>query len=458
MRHSLDAVSPEKIAIVGLGCRLPGGASDHRSFWRNLVNGKDCITDTPADRYDVRTLGSRDKAKPGRLVGGRGGYIDGVADFDPAFFGISPREAAHMDPQQRKLLEVAWEALEDGGQIPGDLAGTDVGVFIGAFTLDYKILQFADLSFETLAAHTATGTMMTMVSNRVSYCFDFRGPSLSIDTACSSSLVAVHLARQSLLRGESRIALAGGTLLHLTPQYTIAETKGGFLSPEGRSRPFDASANGYVRAEGVGVVVLKRLSDAVRDGDPIYAVIAGSGVNQDGRTNGITVPNADMQTSLIERVCAEAGVLPGSLQYIEAHGTSTPIGDPIEANALSRVLAIGRTPGERCYVGSVKTNIGHTESAAGVAGLIKTALALKHRIIPPHINFERINPAIDEAALSFEIPTEPTPWPRHTGPARAGSTRSGSVALTRTCSWRAHRRPQWIQSRCPCRRATPSCR
>uniref|UniRef100_A8M2E8 Amino acid adenylation domain n=3 Tax=Salinispora arenicola TaxID=168697 RepID=A8M2E8_SALAI len=420
MRHSLDAVSPEKIAIVGLGCRLPGGASDHRSFWRNLVNGKDCITDTPADRYDVRTLGSRDKAKPGRLVGGRGGYIDGVADFDPAFFGISPREAAHMDPQQRKLLEVAWEALEDGGQIPGDLAGTDVGVFIGAFTLDYKILQFADLSFETLAAHTATGTMMTMVSNRVSYCFDFRGPSLSIDTACSSSLVAVHLARQSLLRGESRIALAGGTLLHLTPQYTIAETKGGFLSPEGRSRPFDASANGYVRAEGVGVVVLKRLSDAVRDGDPIYAVIAGSGVNQDGRTNGITVPNADMQTSLIERVCAEAGVLPGSLQYIEAHGTSTPIGDPIEANALSRVLAIGRTPGERCYVGSVKTNIGHTESAAGVAGLIKTALALKHRIIPPHINFERINPAIDEASLSFEIPTEPTPWPRHTGPARAG--------------------------------------
>ncbi|MEV6343056.1 amino acid adenylation domain-containing protein [Actinoplanes sp. NPDC051851] len=420
MRHFLDTASPEKIAIVGIGCRLPGGASDHRSFWRNLVNGKDCITETPADRYDVRTLGSRDKAKPGRLVGGRGGYIDGVAEFDPAFFGISPREAEHMDPQQRKLLEVAWEALEDGGQIPGELAGTDVGVFIGAFTLDYKILQFADLSFETLAAHTATGTMMTMVSNRLSHCFDFRGPSLSIDTACSSSLVAVHLARQSLLRGESQIALAGGTLLHLTPQYTIAETKGGFLSPEGLSRTFDASANGYVRAEGVGVVALKRLSDAVRDGDPIYAVIASSGVNQDGRTNGITVPNADAQTSLIERVCAEAGVSPGSLQYIEAHGTSTPVGDPIEANALSRALAIGRTPGERCYVGSVKTNIGHTESAAGVAGLIKTALALKHRIIPPHINLDQVNPAIDEASLSFAIPTEPTPWPAHTGPARAG--------------------------------------
>ncbi|GAB7046310.1 non-ribosomal peptide synthetase/type I polyketide synthase [Catenuloplanes indicus] len=423
MSHSLDATSPEqaeKIAIVGIGCRLPGGASDHRSFWSNLIDGKDCITDTPADRYDVGTLGSRDKTKPGRLVGGRGGYIDGMAEFDPAFFGISPREAEHMDPQQRKLLEVAWEALEDGGQIPGELAGTDVGVFVGAFTLDYKILQFADLSFETLAAHTATGTMMTMVSNRISYCFDFRGPSLSIDTACSSSLVAVHLARQSLLRGESRVALAGGTLLHLTPQYTIAETKGGFLSPEGRSRTFDASANGYVRAEGVGVVVLKRLSDALRDGDPIHAVITGSGVNQDGHSNGITVPNADAQTALIERVCAEAGITPGNLQYIEAHGTSTPVGDPIEANALSRALSIGRAPGERCYVGSVKTNIGHTESAAGVAGLIKTALALKHRVIPPHINLERLNPAIDEASLSFEIPTAPVPWPAHTGPARAG--------------------------------------
>lgn len=245
-----NAASRDKIAIIGIGCRLPGSASDYRAFWQNLIDGKDCITRTPADRYDVTTLGSRDKSKPGRLVGGRGGYIDGFDEFDPAFFGISPREAEHMDPQQRKLLEVAWEALEDGGQRPTTLAGRDVGVFVGAFTLDYKIVQFADLSFETLAAHTATGTMMTMVSNRISYCFDFRGPSVSIDTACSSSLVAVHLACQSLLRGETSLALAGGTLLHMTPQYTIAETKGGFLSPEGRSRTFDASADGYVRAEG----------------------------------------------------------------------------------------------------------------------------------------------------------------------------------------------------------------
>ncbi|MFF9775843.1 amino acid adenylation domain-containing protein [Streptomyces sp. NPDC013978] len=417
-----DAVDTarEKIAIIGIGCRLPGGACDHRAFWQNLVDGKDCITPTPPSRYDVTTLSSRDRGKPGRLVGGRGGYIDGFDEFDPAFFGISGREADHMDPQQRKLLEVSWEALEDGGQKPAELAGCEVGVYIGAFTLDYKIVQFSDLSFETLAPHTATGTMMTMVSNRISHCFDFRGPSVSIDTACSSSLVAVHLAAQGLLRGETDLALAGGTLLHIAPQYTIAETKGGFLSPRGRSRTFDAAADGYVRAEGVAVVALKRLSDAVRDGDPIHAVVIGSGVNQDGRTNGITVPNPDAQVALIERVCAQAGIVPGSLQYVEAHGTSTPVGDPIEANALARALAVGRRAGDKCYVGSVKTNIGHTESAAGLAGLIKSALALKHRLIPPHINLERLNPAIDPATLPYEIPTEPTPWPAHQGPARAG--------------------------------------
>ncbi|MBK3585948.1 polyketide synthase, partial [Streptomyces sp. MBT57] len=423
MAEATDATTDalrQKVAIIGMGCRLPGGASDHRTFWRNLMAGKDCITPTPPDRYDVTTLGSRFRDKPGRLVGGRGGYIDGFDEFDPAFFGISPREADHMDPQQRKLLEVAWEALEDGGQRPDCLAGENVAVYVGAFTLDYKILQFADLGFTSLAAHTATGTMMTMVSNRISYCFDFRGPSLSIDTACSSSLVAVHLACKALGRGETDLALAGGTLLNMAPQYTIAETKGGFLSPGGRSRTFDAAADGYVRAEGVGLVALKRLEDAVRDGDRIHAVILGSGVNQDGHTNGITVPNPDAQVSLIRRVCAEAGIAPGDLQYMEAHGTSTPVGDPIEAGALARALAVGRKPGARAYVGSVKTNIGHTESAAGIAGLIKTVLCLEHRHIPPHINLERLNPAIDQASLPYEIPTRPTPWPEHEGPARAG--------------------------------------
>ncbi|WP_320774955.1 polyketide synthase, partial [Streptomyces sp. CRN 30] len=413
-------MSRDRIAVIGIGCRFPGDASCHRSFWRNLVDGRDCLTPTPADRYDVSSLGSPDRIRPGRLVGGRGGYIRGFDEFEPEFFGISPREAELMDPQQRKLLEVTWEALEDGGQRPEELAGRDVGVFVGAFTLDYKILQFADLGFDTIAAHTATGTMMTMVSNRISHCFDFRGPSVSVDTACSSSLVAVDLACRSLLRGESSLALAGGTLLHMAPQYTIAESQGGFLSPDGRSCAFDASANGYVRAEGVGVVALKRLADAERDGDPVHAVIIGSGVNQDGRTSGITVPSGRAQEALVEQVCAEAGIVPGDLGYVEAHGTSTPVGDPVEAVALGRVLSVGRQPGTRCYVGSVKTNIGHTESAAGIAGLIKTVLSLAHRTIPPHLNLTRINPAIPLESLPYEIPGRPVDWPARPGPARAG--------------------------------------
>lgn len=238
---------------------------------------------------------------------------------------------------------------------------------------------------------------------------------MSIDTACSSSLVAIHLACQSLMHGESCLALAGGVLLHMTPQYTIGESKGGFLSPQGQSRAFDASANGYVRAEGAGLVVLKRLDAALRNGDPIYAVIIGTGVNQDGRTNGITVPSAEAQVRLIRQVCRDAGIPPGALQYVEAHGTSTPVGDPIEANALGTVLADGRAPGEICYVGSVKTNIGHTESAAGVAGLIKTALCLKHKLIPPHINLERVNPAIDLANLPIQFPTRLSEWPEGFG-------------------------------------------
>lgn len=420
MSNSRNLIPSEKIAIIGIGCRFPGGANDYRTFWHNLISGKDCLTDTPKNRYDAASLYSKDKAKVGRLTGGRGGYIDGFDEFDPAFFGIGPREAQCMDPQQRKLLEVAWEALEDGGLKPLEMAGQNVGVFIGGFTLDYKIVQFADLSFNGIAAHTATGTMMTLLSNRLSYFFDFRGPSMSVDTACSSSLVTVHLACRSLAFGETNLALAGGALLHMTPQYTVAESKGGFLSPEGRSCTFDAEANGYVRAEGVGLVVLKRLCDALRDNDPIHAVIIGSGVNQDGRTNGITVPSADAQTRLIRQVCDEANIVPGDLQYVEAHGTSTPVGDPIEVGALGMVLAEGRGPGQKCFVGSVKTNIGHTEAAAGVAGLIKTALSLKHQIIPPHINLSTPNPKLNLAAQPFAVPVVATAWPEHEGPARAG--------------------------------------
>lgn len=410
----------EKIAIIGIGCRFPGSANDYESFWQNLIEGKDCLSNTPKNRYNASNLYSQDKAKAGRLTGGRGGYIDGFDEFDPAFFGIGPREAECMDPQQRKLLEVAWEALEDAGQKPFSLSGQPIGVYIGGFTLDYKIVQFADLSFKSIAAHTATGTMMTLLSNRLSYCFDLRGPSMSVDTACSSSLVTVHLACESILRGESKLALAGGALLHMTPQYTVAESKGGFLSPEGLSRTFDKKANGYVRAEGVGIVVLKKLSDALSDGDQIHGVIIGSGVNQDGRTNGITVPNPESQINLIRQVCTKAGISPGDLDYIEAHGTSTPVGDPIEANALGTILKEGRKENRACFIGSVKTNIGHTEAAAGIAGLIKTTLSLKHKIIPPHINLETISPDLNFSSQPYDIPKEPTPWPKHEGPARAG--------------------------------------
>lgn len=410
----------EPVAIIGIGCRYPGSANTPDAFWEILKNGVDCITETPTNRWDWSNFYSSNKDNAGKLNSKWGGYIDDFDKFDPLFFGITPREAEYMDPQQRKLLEVTWEALEDGGQKPTELAGKPVGVFIGAFTLDYKILQFGGTTHHNLAAHSSTGIMMTMISNRISYAFDFRGPSLSIDTACSSSLVAIHMACESLRNGESCLAVAGGALIQSAPQYTIAESKGGFLSPTGWSHAFDTSANGYVRAEGVGVVILKKLEEALKDGDPIYAVIIGDGVNQDGHTNGITVPNGKSQKELIKKVCAKAGVTPGSLQYIEAHGTGTPVGDPIEANSLGEVLSIQRDPKEKCFIGSLKTNIGHTEAAAGVAGLIKTALCLKNKQIPPHLHLKEINPQINIDQWPYEIPQKLIAWPKHAGPARAG--------------------------------------
>lgn len=252
----------EPIAIIGLGCRFPGGANDPNAFWENIKNGKDCITKIPENRFNADAHYSSIKDKPGTVITKWGGYIDGFDEFDPAFFGISPREAEFLDPQQRKLLQVTWEALEDGGQKPAELAGKDIGVFVGAFTVDYQLLQYSDMDFEGIGSHTATGVMMTMVSNRISYIFDFKGPSVTMDTACSSSLVALDMACSSLHRGECSMAVVGGCLLQSAPQYTVSESKGGFLSPTGSSHAFDSSANGYVRAEGIGVVVLKKLKDA----------------------------------------------------------------------------------------------------------------------------------------------------------------------------------------------------
>ncbi|MCP4343898.1 MAG: type I polyketide synthase [Desulfobacterales bacterium] len=410
----------EDIAIIGMGCRFPGESNSPDSYWKLLENGVDATKEVPPERWNNRELYDPDREKEGKLITKWGAFINNIDQFDPYFFGISPREASYIDPQQRLLLEVTWEALENGGQKIRELAGRDVGVFIGAFTLDYKLLQFMDPRFKGFTSHTSTGVMMTMASNRISYTFDFRGPSISVDTACSSSLVAVHLACESLRRGESSLAIAGGAMLMIMPQYTIVETKGGFLSPDGRCKAFDSRANGYVRGEGVGVVVLKPLAKALADNDPVEAVILGSAINQDGHTTGITVPDQDAQESVIMKACNKAGVSPGQIQYVEAHGTGTPAGDPVEAKALGRVLAIGRARGDKCIIGSCKTNIGHTEAAAGVAGLIKAVLCLKHKRIPKHLHFFEPNPEIPFDSLCLRIPGKIEPWPSHNGPALAG--------------------------------------
>ncbi len=410
----------EPIAIVGIGCRFPGGATSPTAFWHMLCAGTDATRDVPPDRWDIDTFFDPDPARPGKVRVHRGGFLEQIDQFDAAFFGISPREADCLDPQQRLLLEIAWEAFEDAGILPEHVAGSQTGVFIGAFTLDYKILQFNAGNRELIDANTAAGSMMTMVSNRLSYTFDLRGPSLSVDTACSSSLVAVHLACQSLWRNECTLALAGGVNVMITPEYAIAESKGGFLAPDGRCKAFDARANGYARGEGAGIVVLKPLALAQTAGDSIYAVIRGTAANQDGHSNGITVPRREAQEALMRTAYANAGVIPGQVQYVEAHGTGTPVGDPIEANALGTVLAEGRPAGNRCIIGSVKTNIGHLEAGAGIAGLIKATLCLRHRAIPPHLNLETPNPNIDFTQLPLRIPQRLEPWPEHEGPALAG--------------------------------------
>ncbi|MGO4614967.1 SDR family NAD(P)-dependent oxidoreductase [Nocardia sp. 2YAB30] len=401
----------EPVAVIGIGCRLPGGITDRQTLWQFLEQGGDAIGPIPEDRWDVEHYYSPKPQQPGRLISRTGGFLSEVDTFDAAFFGISGRVAEQMDPQQRLLLEVTWESLEDAGIVPADLAGGRTGVFIGACSQDYGGLQSAPSELEGLGPHSATGTFMSIVSNRLSYTLDLRGPSMTLDTACSSSLVAVHLAVQSLRQGESELALAGGVNLMLTPQFGIALSQAAMLSPDGRSRAFDSAANGYVRGEGAGVVVLKPLTRAQADSDRIYAVIRGTAVNQDGRTQGITVPSGEAQEANFRAALAAAGVAPADIGYVEAHGTGTPVGDPIEANALGRVLATGRDRGRDALLGSIKTNIGHLEAGAGIAGLIKAALCVWHRRIPPSLHFQEPNPGIDFAELPMAVATSAQPWP-----------------------------------------------
>ncbi|WP_437606620.1 SDR family NAD(P)-dependent oxidoreductase [Sorangium sp. So ce834] len=408
----------EPIAVVGLACRLPGGGSDPEAFWRALEDGVDAIQRIPAARWP-------DGAIPDGLPGTRwAGLLDGVDGFDARFFGIAPREATSLDPQQRLLLEVAWEAFEDAGQPAERLLRSRTGVFIGMAVQDYQH-RFASLDPRQLDAYCATGTLASTAAGRLSYVFGLEGPSMTVDTACSSSLVALHLACQSLRSGESDMAIAGGVSLILSPLTMCLMGQTQALSPDGRCKTFDAAANGYVRAEGCGMVVLKRLSDAQRDGDRIWALVRGSAVNQDGRSSGLTAPNVLSQQALLRQALESAGVSPDQVGYVEAHGTGTSLGDPIELTALKEVLGGPRPDGPPCWLGSVKTNIGHLEAAAGVAGFIKVVLALRHETIPKHLHFQTLNPRISLEGTPFAVPVEPLPWPSGGAPRIAGVSAFG---------------------------------
>src|SRR5918992_3181056 len=371
----------EPIAIIGLGCRFPG-AGDPETFWRLLRDGGEAITEVPRDRWDVNAFYDLNPTTPGKMNTRWGGFLEQVDRFDPHFFGISPREAASMDPQQRLGLEVSWEALENAGQTAEELGDSQTGVFIGISTNDYSRRQLGGPAVND--AYAGTGNALSIAANRVSYLLDLRGPSLAVDTACSSSLVAVHYACRSLRSGECSLALAGGVNLILSPELTVTFSQARMMASDGRCKTFDAEADGYVRGEGCGIVLLKRLSDALKQGDTILAMVRGSAVNQDGRSNGLTAPRGIGQKAVLRQALDNADVPPDQVCYVETHGTGTPLGDPIEFRALAAVLGEGRVPDQPCVLGSVKTNIGHLESAAGIAGLIKGVLVLQNEEIPPH--------------------------------------------------------------------------
>ncbi len=399
----------EPIAIVGMGCRFPGSANNPDLFWENLRDGVDSITDIPASRWDASELYDPDPDAPGKIATLWGGFIDDVDRFEPQFFGISPREAVTMDPQQRLMLEVSWEALENAGYAPDKLSGSKSGVFVGICNNDYaQMILGGDTEFFDM--YVSTGGAHSVASGRISYILGLQGPAVSVDTACSSSLVAIYMAVQSLRNGECRMALAGGVNVILAPEVTVTLSKANMMASDGRCKTFDASADGFVRSEGCGVVVLKRLSDALADGDQILAVIRGAAINQDGRSNGLTAPNGPSQVAVIREALADAGLEPHEVSYIETHGTGTSLGDPIEVQALGAALGKGRPAGRPLMIGSVKTNIGHLESAAGVAGLIKLVLSLQHREIPPHLHFNQPSPYIPWDELPVTVPTARTPW------------------------------------------------
>ncbi|XBS67969.1 type I polyketide synthase [Acerihabitans sp. KWT182] len=402
----------EPIAVTGLACRVPG-ADTADGFWRLLAEQRDAVEEIPSHRWDAAAWHHPDPQMPGKLATRWGGVI-AAEGFDHEFFGIPLEEARHMDPQQRIFLEVAWEALEDAGLTEPDLAGSQTGVFVGVvnYNGDYARRVFSDI--HRINAFSGPGVANSVLSGRLAYLYDLKGPNLTLDTACSSSLAALHLACQSLRQGECEQAVAGGVNVILAPEFTLATSRMNLMAADGRCKPFDAAADGIVRSDGCGVVVLKRLCDAQREDDRILAVIRGSAINQDGRTNGLTAPSGHAQSALIKQALARAQTAPEELGYIEAHGTGTRLGDPIEIAAIVEALGeqAERNP---CYVGSLKGNLGHCEAAAGILSFIKVALALRHGAIPPQAHLKKVNPHIDLSRRRVIFPRKITPWPLANG-------------------------------------------
>ncbi|ORV14130.1 type I polyketide synthase [Mycobacterium celatum] len=413
----------EPIAIIAVSCRFPG-APNPEAFWEVLSGGVDAIREVPEDRFDIDEFYDPDPDTAGKTYTRFGGFLDGIDGFDPEFFGISPREAVWIEPQQRLMLETVWEALERAGYAPSALRGSRTGVFAGVAANEYAHLLSAE-SIDKIEPYFITGNALNAISGRVAFALGFEGPAVAVDTACSSSLVAVHQACQALHSGDCDLALAGGVNVLLSPVTVVAASRARMLSPGGRCKTFDASADGYVRSEGCGILVLKRLSDAVRDGDRVAAVIPGSAVNQDGASSGLTVPNGGAQQRLIATALARAGLAGEDVDYLEAHGTGTPLGDPIEAQAAGTVYGAGRDSARPLLMGSVKTNIGHLESASGAAGLIKVVLSLQHGVLPASLHFDTPSPHIPWDSLPVRVVDKPTPWQPNGRPRRAGVSSFG---------------------------------
>ena len=413
----------EPIAIVAVSCRFPG-APDPEAFWDVLSGGVDAIREVPEDRFDIDEFYDPDPETAGKTYTRFGGFLDGIDGFDPEFFGISPREAVWIEPQQRLMLETVWEGLERAGYAPSALRGSRTGVFAGVAANEYAHLLSSE-SIDKIEPYFITGNALNAISGRVAFALGLEGPAMAVDTACSSALVAVHQACQALHSGDCDLALAGGVNVLLSPVTVVAASRARMLSPVGRCKTFDASADGYVRSEGCGILVLKRLSDAERDGDRICAVIPSSAVNQDGASSGLTVPNGGAQQRLIGTALARAGWTGGDVDYLEAHGTGTPLGDPIEVQAAAAAYGGSRDADRPLLMGSVKTNIGHTESASGAAGLIKVVLSLQHELLPQSLHFDQPSPHIPWDSLPVRVVDKAIPWQANGRPRRAGVSSFG---------------------------------